>query len=48
MINKQLSKLSLIFYENKTENIVHELRRSELDAIILALPIDFHTRFSRS
>ena len=37
---KQLPNLQLIVQENKTENIVSALKEGELDAIILALPIE--------
>ncbi len=39
-IKQQLPKLSLSISEDKTENILHELRCGALDAIVLALPVE--------
>jgi len=39
-ITHQYPKLSLVLYEDKTEVITEKLSQGELDAIILALPID--------
>ncbi|WP_040953697.1 LysR substrate-binding domain-containing protein, partial [Coxiella burnetii] len=39
IFKKRLPKLNLVVYENKTENILHELQQGRLDAVILALPV---------
>jgi LysR family hydrogen peroxide-inducible transcriptional activator len=39
-LRKELPKLDLIIHENKTENILQMLKQGELDAIILALPVN--------
>ncbi|MDX2164632.1 MAG: LysR substrate-binding domain-containing protein [Gammaproteobacteria bacterium] len=39
-LKKHLTKLNLIVFENKTENILKELHSGLLDAVILALPVE--------
>ncbi|MDQ8038897.1 MAG: LysR substrate-binding domain-containing protein [Rickettsiella sp.] len=42
IIKKALPKLALFLYEDKTDNLVEQLKEGKLDAIILALPIMEH------
>ncbi|MCB1827460.1 MAG: LysR family transcriptional regulator [Coxiellaceae bacterium] len=39
-VSKKYPNLSLVLYEDKTEVITEKLKQGELDAVILALPID--------
>ena len=47
-VQQQLPKLELIIVENKTSVILQQLREGDLDAAILALPVDTHNLVAKT